>query len=75
MNIFDLIKCYYFLKTNCLNCSAEACVRQSLSPFQNAYLSRSVSRLFDPINLMFSERNDRVPLTDECDGLMKVIQR
>ena len=56
--------------------SAEIALRRSLATFQNAYLSRSLSRLFDPVNLMFSSgANEGLPSTDECDNLIKIIQR
>lgn len=49
-------------------------LRQSLSAFQNAYLSRSLSRLFDPVNIMFSG-NGTVPSSEECDSLIKTMLR
>jgi hypothetical protein len=55
--------------------SAENVLRKSLSSFQNAYLSRSLSRLFDPVNLMFSGGNEGLPSIDECDNLIKIIQK
>ncbi|XP_046439744.1 conserved oligomeric Golgi complex subunit 5-like [Daphnia pulex] len=55
--------------------NAETALRRSLATFQNAYLSRSLSRLFDPVNLMFSSGgNEGLPSTDECDNLIKIIQ-
>jgi len=38
-------------------------LRESLSQFEHAYLARSLSRLFDPVNLMFS--GGSVPSQDE----------
>lgn len=32
----------------------DAQLRQTLAPFERAYLSRSLSRLFDPVNLLFT---------------------
>ncbi|XP_008558525.1 conserved oligomeric Golgi complex subunit 5 [Microplitis demolitor] len=42
-----------------------------LSPFENAYLSRSVSRLLDPVHTMFSD--DASPSQDEIDSLIRTI--
>ena len=55
--------------------SGESALRQSLSTFQNAYLSRSLSRLFDPVNIMFSGGSEAVPSSDECDNLIKIMHR
>ncbi|KAK2722368.1 conserved oligomeric Golgi complex subunit 5-like [Artemia franciscana] len=49
----------------------EQSVRSLLAPFQNAYLSQSLSRLFDPVNSMFQV--EKVPLVDEIDTLIAVI--
>ncbi|XP_076376967.1 conserved oligomeric Golgi complex subunit 5 four way stop [Megalopta genalis] len=42
-----------------------------LSPFENAYLSRSVSRLLDPVHTMFS--GEGLPTQDEIDGLIRTV--
>lgn len=42
-----------------------------LLPFENAYLSRSVSRLLDPVHTMFS--GEGLPTQDEIDGLIRTI--
>jgi len=56
-------------------CSGEHALRDTLSQFETAYLSRSLSRLIDPINLFFSS-SSASPLTDdEIDGVVKVISR
>ena len=34
--------------------SSSRVLRECLSDFERAYLSRSLSRLFDPVNLMFA---------------------
>jgi len=52
--------------------NGEIALRQSLSAFQNAYLSRSLSRLFDPVNIMFGA-NETVPSSEECDNLIKIM--
>ncbi|KAG7197156.1 hypothetical protein KM043_007239 [Ampulex compressa] len=40
-------------------------------PFENAYLSRSVSRLLDPVHTMFS--GEGLPMHDEIDSLIRTI--
>ncbi|KAK7861909.1 hypothetical protein R5R35_010941 [Gryllus longicercus] len=45
--------------------------REVVIPFENAYLSCSVSRLLDPVNLMFSGEN--VPSHEEVDSLIRTI--
>lgn len=45
--------------------------REVVSQFENAYLSRSVSRLLDPVHLMFS--GDAVPPHEEIDSLIRTI--
>jgi len=52
---------------------AELMLRESLSPFENAYLSRSLSRLFDPINLVFSAGSVSAPTLEEIEGISKTI--
>lgn len=47
--------------------------RDVLSPFENAYLSRSVSRLLDPVHTMFS--GDGAPSPDEIDSLIRTVTR
>ena len=47
--------------------------RNILSPFENAYLSRSVSRLLDPVHTMFS--GDSAPSQEEIDSLIRTITR
>ncbi|CAL4237049.1 unnamed protein product, partial [Meganyctiphanes norvegica] len=50
----------------------EQALRKTLVPLEKAYLSRSLSRLFDPVNLMFVA-NDAPPAKDEVDALIKTI--
>ncbi|KAK9303138.1 hypothetical protein QLX08_005091 [Tetragonisca angustula] len=42
-----------------------------LLPFENAYLSRSVSRLLDPVHTMFS--GEGLPSQDEIDNLIRTV--
>ncbi|KAL6260881.1 hypothetical protein P5V15_008408 [Pogonomyrmex californicus] len=46
--------------------------RNILLPFENAYLSRSVSRLLDPVHNMFS---GGLPTHDEIDNLIRMITK
>ncbi len=55
--------------------SAERALRLSLVLFENAYLSRSLSRLFDPINLVFAAGSLNPPTAEEVDGIAKTISR
>ncbi|XP_077981435.1 conserved oligomeric Golgi complex subunit 5-like [Glandiceps talaboti] len=50
----------------------EQALKESLSAFENAYLSRSLSRLFDPINLVFSGASNP-PSDEEIDNIVKTI--
>lgn len=45
--------------------------RNVISPFESAYLSRSISRLLDPVHTMFS--GDGTPTHDEIDSLIRTI--
>lgn len=45
--------------------------RNVVTPFENAYLSCSVSRLLDPVNLMFS--GETVPSHEEVDALIRTV--
>ena len=49
----------------------EESLRESLSQFEHAYLARSLSRLFDPINLMFSGQGQ--PSLEEINTIISVI--
>ena len=55
--------------------SGESALRDTLSQFETAYLSKSLSRLIDPINLVFSSSLASPPTDDEIDGIVKVISR
>lgn len=50
----------------------EQTLRGSLVPLEEAYLSRSRSRLLDPVNLMFAAQ-DAPPAKEEVDALIKTI--
>jgi hypothetical protein len=58
-----------------INCSAEKALRDTLSQFETAYLSKSLSRLIDPINLVFSSNSANPPTDDEIEGIVRVISR
>lgn len=55
--------------------SPEEALRKSLHAFETAYLSRSLSRLFDPINLVFSSGSLNPPTSEEVDSIVKVVGR
>lgn len=47
--------------------------RAVVEQFENAYLSRSVSRLLDPVHQMFA--GDVVPSAEEVDALIRTVSR
>ncbi|XP_040858403.1 conserved oligomeric Golgi complex subunit 5 isoform X5 [Ochotona curzoniae] len=51
----------------------EKALKDSLQPYEAAYLSKSLSRLFDPINLVFPPGGRNPPSSDEIDGIIKTI--
>nr|XP_056702455.1 conserved oligomeric Golgi complex subunit 5 [Euleptes europaea] len=51
----------------------ETALKDSLQPYEAAYLSKSLSRLFDPINLVFPPGGRNPPSTDELDSITKTI--
>uniref|UniRef100_A0A6I8QCX2 Conserved oligomeric Golgi complex subunit 5 n=1 Tax=Xenopus tropicalis TaxID=8364 RepID=A0A6I8QCX2_XENTR len=52
---------------------AEKMLKDSLQPYEAAYLSKSLSRLFDPINLVFPPGGRNPPSADELDSIIKTI--
>lgn len=55
--------------------SPEQALKKSLAPFETAYLSRSLSRLFDPINLVFPSGARNPPSEEELTSIAKTIGR
>jgi len=55
--------------------SPEKDLKDSLQPYEAAYLSKSLSRLFDPINLVFPQGGRNPPSNDELDSIIKTITR
>ncbi|KAG7235839.1 hypothetical protein INR49_002164 [Caranx melampygus] len=55
--------------------SPEKALKDSLQPYEAAYLSKSLSRLFDPINLVFPMGGRNPPSSDELDSIIKTISR
>ncbi|XP_023278745.1 conserved oligomeric Golgi complex subunit 5 [Seriola lalandi dorsalis] len=53
--------------------SPEKALKDSLQPYEAAYLSKSLSRLFDPINLVFPIGGRNPPSSDELDSIIKTI--
>uniref|UniRef100_A0A8C5VGE7 Conserved oligomeric Golgi complex subunit 5 n=1 Tax=Microcebus murinus TaxID=30608 RepID=A0A8C5VGE7_MICMU len=51
----------------------EKALKDSLQPYEAAYLSKSLSQLFDPINLVFPPGGRNPPSSDELDGIIKTI--
>ncbi|XP_030636205.1 conserved oligomeric Golgi complex subunit 5 [Chanos chanos] len=51
----------------------EKALKDSLQPYEAAYLSKSLSRLFDPINLVFPQGGRNPPSNDELDSIIKTI--
>ncbi|KAM3832431.1 conserved oligomeric Golgi complex subunit 5 isoform 1-T1 [Vipera latastei] len=51
----------------------EKALKNSLQPYEAAYLSKSLSRLFDPINLVFPPGGRNPPSADELDSIIKII--
>lgn len=51
----------------------EIAFKQSLQSFQTAYLQRSLSRLFDPVNLIFPPGAKNPPSDEEVDSIIKTI--
>ncbi|XP_072509159.1 conserved oligomeric Golgi complex subunit 5 isoform X3 [Notamacropus eugenii] len=51
----------------------EKALKDSLQPYEAAYLSKSLSRLFDPINLVFPPGGRNPPSPDELDSIIKTI--
>ncbi|XP_042191075.1 conserved oligomeric Golgi complex subunit 5 [Callorhinchus milii] len=51
----------------------EKTLKDTLQPYESAYLSKSLSRLFDPINLVFPPGGRNPPSSDELDSIIKTI--
>ncbi|XP_054582614.1 conserved oligomeric Golgi complex subunit 5 isoform X2 [Eptesicus fuscus] len=51
----------------------EKALKDSIQPYEAAYLSKSLSRLFDPINLVFPPGGRNPPSSDELEGIIKTI--
>uniref|UniRef100_A0A2K6K5R9 Conserved oligomeric Golgi complex subunit 5 n=1 Tax=Rhinopithecus bieti TaxID=61621 RepID=A0A2K6K5R9_RHIBE len=51
----------------------EKALKDSLQPYEAAYLSKCLSRLFDPINLVFPPGGRNSPSPEELDGIIKTI--
>ncbi|XP_063783130.1 conserved oligomeric Golgi complex subunit 5 isoform X2 [Pseudophryne corroboree] len=51
----------------------EKTLKDSLQLYEAAYLSKSLSRLFDPINLVFPPGGRNPPSADELDSIIKTV--
>lgn len=67
--------CLYICLYLCVASSPEKALKDSLQPYEAAYLSKSLSRLFDPINLVFPLGGHNPPSSDELDSIIKTISR
>ncbi|PIK54910.1 putative conserved oligomeric Golgi complex subunit 5 [Apostichopus japonicus] len=56
-----------------LKYNPEQALKESLDLFEKAYLSRSLSRLFDPINLAFPGGSSHPPSNDDIEGISKTV--
>uniref|UniRef100_H2YD78 Conserved oligomeric Golgi complex subunit 5 n=1 Tax=Ciona savignyi TaxID=51511 RepID=H2YD78_CIOSA len=54
--------------------NSETELKSCLVDFERAYLQRSLSRLFDPINLVFPTGGRTPPSDDEIESIIKTIQ-
>ncbi|XP_033647188.1 conserved oligomeric Golgi complex subunit 5-like [Asterias rubens] len=66
-------KAHTFSEVESEGYSSEKALKESLSTFENAYLTRSLSRLFDPINLVFPSGASSPPSDDEVESIVKSI--
>jgi len=48
-------------------------MKASCQPYENQYLSRSLSRLFDSVNLVFPDDSPTVPANDDLQSILKTI--
>lgn len=55
------------------NFNPELALKQSLRSFETAYLQRSLSRLFDPVNLVFPPGAKNPPSDEEVEAIIKTI--
>ncbi|XP_038667266.1 conserved oligomeric Golgi complex subunit 5 isoform X2 [Scyliorhinus canicula] len=51
----------------------EKALKNSVQLYESAYLSKSLSRLFDPVNLVFPPGGRNPPSNDELDSIIKTI--
>ncbi|CAL9683319.1 unnamed protein product [Knipowitschia caucasica] len=51
----------------------ESALKSCLEPYEAAYLSKSLSRLFDPINLVFPVGGHSPPSSEELDSIVRTI--
>ncbi|XP_065197441.1 conserved oligomeric Golgi complex subunit 5-like [Sycon ciliatum] len=62
-----------FLDSDHASSVAEKQLRSSVSSFESAYLSRSLSQLLDPINLSFPVGSKQAPATQDLTSIIKTI--
>lgn len=59
--------------SNLINFRPDQALHETLIPFENAYLSRSLSRLFDSVNVVFSVGSQDAPTKDDVENIIKTI--
>eukprot|EP00794_Sanderia_malayensis_P006112 gene6112-6816_t len=69
----SVISTEYYIGISDVNNSPRLLLRESLVVFENAYLSRSLSRLFDPINLVLPSGSTNVPSKEELSSIVKTM--
>ena len=70
-----LLLCQYMYIGSSLSSEQETALLKALSPFEKAYLSRSLSRLLDAINQLFTSVSRGPPREDDIVTAIKVINR
>lgn len=56
-----------------VNSSPAKSLRNTLTPFENAYLSRCLSRLTDSVNVVFTGSTKDAPTKSDMEGIIKAI--
>ena len=53
--------------------TAHTILLSSLSIFEHSHISKSLSKLLEPINSAFSERNSKGPIKEDIDKILRII--
>ena len=73
--VYVLSLCQYIYIGSSLSSEQETALLKALSPFEKAYLSRSLSRLLDAVNQLFTSVSRGPPREDDIVTAIKVINR